>query len=302
MRALLAVVVVALLAAGCGSSGDGSKRSAPTKGTLEAIWRQAGPAVALVPGTSDYAHGDVRVSFLVVNGQGRSIERPTARVWVAKARSAVPFREATARLERVSVAGADVHADDAKSIYVVRLKLALPGRYWLVARPVGGMPIGGIRDLDVKARSASPSIGARAIPSRTPTLASAHGRVAALTTRQPPDRELLRESVAGALAARRPFVLVFATPAFCESRTCGPVVDVVEAARRRFADSGIRFIHVEIYRGNKPSNGVNRWVKEWRIPTEPWTFLVGRDGRIAAKFEGSMSLHELRSAIRAHLT
>jgi hypothetical protein len=111
----------------------------------------------------------------------------------------------------------------------------------------------------------------------------------------------LRYSIASSLAAHKPFVVVFATPRFCESRMCGPVVDVVDAARRRFARRGIRFIHVEIYRDNNPANGENRWVEQWHLPTEPWTFLVGADGRIKAKFEGSVSLGELVEAIRRHL-
>jgi hypothetical protein len=101
------------------------------------------------------------------------------------------------------------------------------------------------------------------------------------------------------LRAHVPFVVTFATPRYCSSRTCGPVVDVVERTRRRFANDGsIRFIHVEIYEDNDPRKGENRWVREWRLPSEPWTFLVGRDGRIKAKFEGSISSRELELAVR----
>jgi hypothetical protein len=94
---------------------------------------------------------------------------------------------------------------------------------------------------------------------------------------------------------------VFATPEFCTSRTCGPVVDVVDAVRKRFVGSGVRFIHVEIYRDNEPTKGFNRWVREWHLPTEPWVFLVGRDGRIKDKFEGSVSTHELTAAVTREL-
>ncbi|MBA2475623.1 MAG: hypothetical protein H0V40_06685 [Actinobacteria bacterium] len=119
-----------------------------------------------------------------------------------------------------------------------------------------------------------------------------------MTTSTPPDRELLRHSVADTLAAHKPFVVAFATPKFCASRACGPTVDIVEAVRRSFARSGVRFIHVEIFEGNDPTRGVNRWVREWRLPTEPWVFVVGGDGRIAAKFEGSVSVRELSRAVR----
>jgi hypothetical protein len=299
VRALLAVVLVAVLVTGCGSSGDGSKEGAPKPGTLDAIWRQAGPAVALVPGTNEYAPGEVRMAFLVVDRQGRVIERRRARFWIARGRNAVPFARSTAKLEPIGVGGAGTDTG-LKSIYVAHVPVREPGHYWVVARPVGGKPIGGIQEIEVKRHTASPAIGAKAYPSRTPTLATAPA--ARLTTGRPPDRELLRHSVASSLAAHRPFVLVFATPRFCESRTCGPVVDVVDAARRRFAGQGIRFIHVEVYKDNNPAKGNNRWFKEWHLQSEPWTFVVGVDGRIKAKFQGSVSLGELSQAIRRHLT
>jgi len=83
---------------------------------------------------------------------------------------------------------------------------------------------------------------------------------------------------------------------------CGPVVDVVQSVARRFSGSGIRFIHVEVYRDNDPTKGYNRWMRQWGLTTEPWTFLVGRDGRIKSEFEGSVSADELTRAVRAHLT
>src|SRR4029453_19447589 len=89
---------------GCGSGG-GSKRGAPKPGTLDAIWRQAGPAVALVPGTSDYAPGDVRFSFLVIDMRGRVVDRPTARLWIGHRRDAVPFAQTIAKREPIGVNG-----------------------------------------------------------------------------------------------------------------------------------------------------------------------------------------------------
>jgi hypothetical protein len=142
-------------------------------------------------------------------------------------------------------------------------------------------------------------VGAKAPDSDTPTLADAPA--GSLTTRRPPDLGLLRYSVADSLAAHRPFVVTFATPKFCTSRTCGPVVDVVDAVRRRFASSGVRFIHVEVYTDNDPAKGYNRWMRQWRLRSEPWTFLVGRDGRVKAKFEGSVAEAELTAAVRRTL-
>ena len=95
--------------------------------------------------------------------------------------------------------------------------------------------------------------------------------------------------------------MTFATPKFCASRTCGPVVDVVEEVQRRLDDERVRFIHVEVYEDNDPANGYNRWMQEWKLQTEPWTFLVGGDGKIAERFEGTVSVDELESAVREKL-
>lgn len=240
------------------------------------------------------------MSFLVVRGDGKPVYRPRARVWVARALDDPPLTTATAVLEPVGVEGS---ADPfgVTHLYVARFSVPGPGTYAVVVEPVGGSRIQAYGDIRVKRRTASPPVGSKAFPSRTPTIASTGGNFALLTTRTPPDRELLRHSIAGSLAARKPFVVTFATPKFCTSRTCGPVVDVVEAVRRRFARSDVRFIHVEIFERNDPARGPNRWVKEWKLPSEPWTFLVGRDGRIKAKFEGSVSAAELTAAVRRHL-
>jgi hypothetical protein len=240
------------------------------------------------------------VSFLVVTDRGQTVNTPTADVWVARSRSDVPFARTVAHLERIGVPGG-ASAGPESHIYVAHVRIPRPGTYWLVARPIGGdVHISGIRDLEVRMRAATPAVGTRAIPSRTPTLSTAP--VAQLTTRVPPDRALLRYSVAGSLRAHVPFVLAFATPRYCTSRVCGPVVEVVDSVRREFAKTGIRFIHVEIYTDNNPSKGENRWVRQWNLPSEPWTFLVGRDGRIKAKFEGAVSRAELATAVRAYLT
>ena len=300
MRASLAALALIALASGCGSNTSLSKRGAPRQGSLEALWRGSGQSVSLIPGTSDYSPGDLRISFLVVDPHGRVISPPHARVWIARSLRARPFVETTARLEPVGVAGVSQDRD-VTALYVAHARVTAPGSYYILARPIGKVHIGGIHGLLVRSESASPSIGTGAYPSRTPTLASTGGRLAALTTRVPPDRGLLRYSIAGALVAHEPFVVAFATPRYCESRTSGPVVDVVDRARKRYARTRIRFIHVEIYQDNDPSKGPNPWVRQWHLPGEPWTFLVGSDGRIKAKFEGSFSSRELNAAIRRFL-
>jgi len=284
---------------GCGGSSDSKAPEAAPPGSLAALWRAPGEDVAIVPGTEDFAPGRVRLSFLVVNGRGRVVSRPTARIWLARGLEQKPFAETKARLERIGVDGGD--EADATEIFVTHLDLAEPGKYWLLAEPVGGPKIQAIGNVVVREESAAPDVGDRAPASETPTLASTGGDLEELTTQDPPDRELLRYSVAESLDARVTFVVSFATPRYCRTRTCGPVVGVVDAVRGEYERRGVRFIHVEIYEENNPAMGYNRWVEEWGLPSEPYTFLVGADGKIKERFEGSVSVRELGAGVEQHL-
>jgi hypothetical protein len=181
---------------------------------------------------------------------------------------------------------------------VTHIHVVKAGKYAILVQPIGGEKIAATGQLTIRKATSAPAIGSRAFPSTTPTINSSGGNLRAITTHVPPDRALLRYSVAQSLAAHVPFVLVFASPAFCPNRTCGPIVDVVDAVRRRFSSSGIRFIHLEPYRENNPGLGFNRFAREWKLPSEPFTFLVGTDGRIKGKIEGSVSATELSTAIR----
>jgi hypothetical protein len=76
---------------------------------------------------------------------------------------------------------------------------------------------------------------------------------------------------------------------------------VVSEVRRRHAGDGIRFIHAEIYRDNDPTKGEAKWVEEWKLPSEPWVFVVGADGVVRERFEGTVSVRELDEAVQREL-
>lgn len=175
-------------------------------------------------------------------------------------------------------------------------------KYWLHAEPHGsGERVQALGNVVVRDEDPEPDVGDPAPRSETPTIRSTRGDFAVLTTRTPPDESLLRYSVAESLDERVPFVVTFATPEFCTSRTCGSTVDVVEEVARRLEGSGVRFIHVEVYTGNDLANGFNRWLRQWKLDTEPWTFLVDRRGKIVERFEGVVSVRELEDAVREKL-
>lgn len=300
--AVVRIGLACLLLAGCGGSGGNSTTLAdPGEGmTLEELWRAPGEDVAVISGTANHEPGDVRVSFLVVDAEGQVVSLPTARVWVADDLKAAPFLESSAKLERIGVPGGDVA--DASHIYVARLRLPRPGKYWLLAEPEGGaIKVQALGNVVVVKKDSALDIGDPAVASKTPTIASTGRDFSKLTTRTPPDESLLQHSIADSLAAGVPFVVTFATPKFCSSRTCGPVVDVVEEVQRRFEGGDVRFIHVEVFEGNDPAKGYNLWLQEWGLRTEPWTFLVDGAGKIVDRYEGVVSVSELEQAVHDKL-
>ena len=297
----------ALILAGCGSSDNSTsatttssstttQQKAAPAGTIEALWqRLGGEPVAIVPGTTDYGPGKNRVSFLVVNSKSQLIESPTARVWVARGLRQKPFEETTATLVPIGVPGGA--RADAQNIYVATVNTPKAGKYWLLAQPVGAKyQIQALGDLTVGKHTKAPSVGDHAIPSVNPTLKPGV-KPSTITTAEPPDVQLLKTTVAAALAAKKPFVVTFATPEFCQSRTCGPVVQVVQSVAKQRQGSGVDFIHIEIYKDNDPSKGTNRWVDQWRLPSEPFTFVVDKSGVIRQRFEGAFSAGELQRAV-----
>lgn len=147
---------------------------------------------------------------------------------------------------------------------------------------------------EVTETGTTPALGEPAPASNTPTVDDVDD-LSEISTDPHPDRRFYRRSVAQALAAREPFVVVFATPKFCASEVCGPTLDTVKGVAERFR--GITFIHSEIYEGLEPSTPLVEAVEEWGLPNEPWVFVVDGNGRVAAKYEGVVTRDELRAVL-----
>ncbi len=327
------LALAAALLAGCGGAGGGEPApDAAATGDAAAIVADPGPTgsvagdpatatslgallglpagaavsaddVILAGGADLPAGGDLRLPFAILGKGGESVVADgPVQVFAAEGVDGALAGPFTAEHAPLGVVDGDAQAQaSAASVYVAHgVRVPKAGLYDVVAIfEQGGVRRAAAGQLRFTEAAETPAVGDAAPASRTPTLADVGGDAAQLTTRTPPDTSLLETSVADALAEKRPFVVVFATPEFCTSRICGPVVDVVLEVQRRLAATPLRFIHVEIFEGNDPQKGPNAWVQEWRLPTEPWVFVVGADGRIDAKFEGAVGVDELEAAARA---
>jgi hypothetical protein len=139
-----------------------------------------------------------------------------------------------------------------------------------------------------------PRPGDRPPTIHTPTASDVGGDLEQITTRIPPDTQN-RVDFADALG-EKPIALLFATPQFCQSRVCGPVVDVAEQVKESYGDR-VEFIHMEIFNENDPNQGVRPQVRAFHLPSEPWLFVIDRNGTVRDAVEGAFGVDRMTRAL-----
>ena len=159
----------------------------------------------------------------------------------------------------------------------------------------------------VQVTGTAPRPGDAAPNVATPIAATNPQGVAGVSTDPEPRANFYTNSAAELLAAGTPFLIAFASPAFCVSQACGPTLTLLKSAADR--NPGVMIVHVEPYQmswnGTRlipvlaPGGGLQGTsiVTAWQVPVEPWIFTVGSDGRILRSLEGVVSLEELDAAL-----
>jgi hypothetical protein len=147
----------------------------------------------------------------------------------------------------------------------------------------------------VGAYAGVPQVGQKAPLIHTPTPADTGGDLSKITTRIPPDTQ--NKVDYADVYGKEPIVLLFATPQFCQSRVCGPVVDVAEQVKQLYGDKAA-FIHMEIYKDNDPNKGPRPQVHAFRLPSEPWLFVINKQGRVQSVLEGAFGVEELTRVVK----
>jgi hypothetical protein len=247
------------------------------------------------------AVGDTRQGFAVFRGQ-----RPTAvsglRVRLVPP-DGRPFSVEAQHVKAERGPGGAGHqhveSTEVTDIYVVRHDFDKPGVWSLDVRFNGGR---GTADFILLPESPSPMVGRKAIASESPTTDD-HRGVDPICTRTPVC-SMHELTIADALAAGKPAVIVFGTPQFCTSRTCGPVVDYVERAKKKFGNEA-SFIHVEVWKNAKDAvntqGGEAPTFTEWKLDTEPWIFFVDEKGIVRDRWIGAVGPDEVKTGVDALL-
>lgn len=283
----------ALVASACG---DGSEESG-----------SEGPAVTAVLGTQDLAVGAQRVSFVVLEGDVPVTNEPAYVRFFKDAKAAQPRLVGEAAVPWVTIGAREEHAGDhdeteLTGVYFVNVEFDEVGAWGIgITRGERYVPEKEIRlAFEVKARATTPSIGSPAIPFAQPTARDKPMKEIHTGSRADPDFHTL--TISDALVAGKPSVIVFATPSFCRTRTCGPALDVAQLAAEKFGGR-VNFLHIEPYVLDKDGNlaedaAGNPFVlapagAAWSLPSEPWVFVTDAAGTVAARFEGPYTLEEL---------
>jgi hypothetical protein len=262
---------------------------------------------------TEFVVGENRFPFALLSVDGGPLENARVQVsFYSLEKELTDYRiEAPAKFHKVTGVtphrhedGADHQHVETRGVYVVdRVSFDRPG-FWgaqfAVATDGGEQPQAQGVAFSVLGEPQAPGLGETVPATRNLTLSDV-GSIDEIETRVPPDN-MHDLSVAQALEGDKPFVVVFATPMFCVSRMCGPVTDVAAELHGRFKDR-VNFIHIEpwdleVARSEGRLAPVDVFL-EWNLPSEPWVFVVGRDGRVSARFEGLVSTEELENAIVA---
>ena len=316
-RAAAAVVVLTLAFAACGGGDDGKKDDAATSESTAAPADQlqvqvasydlaVGPPARFIVGIFNEAKGPVgfgtvplRFFFLGTdNPSGAPQPGPTASGTYLPLPGSAPPPGDTSKAAYLPT--------DQRGVYAASVAFDRPG-FWGVEATVdldGPKPVR--KGFKVLPKHEVPVPGDAAIASQNLTVSTPGAVPAAIDSRASsvatvPDSELHQSTVAQALAEKRPVLLTVSTPTYCVSQFCGPITDMVQALAKSYADRA-RFIHIEVwkdYKAQQLNDAAAEWISRGGSTNEPWVFLIGADGKVAARLDNVATQAELESLLRA---
>jgi hypothetical protein len=304
-RSFIALLTVALLLAACGGG------ATPTSAADAATNSGSGLITS-----SEFVVGANRFPFVVITVDGETVDGAIIRVRFSRLVDGefIVGPSASAGWHVVENATPHVHDDgsthqhlDFRGVYVVdQVTFDVPGMWVAEFDAIrNGAPGSEAIDVnyagfDVHAGPTAPGIGERVPATQNPTIDDAP--FSALSSRAVESDELHNASVAQALAAGEPFVVLFSSPQFCVSAMCGAVADTMASARESLGGA-TEFIHIEpwdlVAAREEGVLAPAPVMAEWGLVTEPWTFVVGADGRVIRRYEGLVAEDEIVNALQA---
>jgi len=285
-------ILLVILAAACSSDSDDP--------IISSEQTAGGPDFSIAIITTDMAVGRNRLVFGIINRDGMPVHAESSAV---EAYFLVP-REDARELKDSAAASFVTWPTAVGGVFSVEIDLDFAGFYELDINAIAadGTPVFAQGSFILKETPDTPAIGSPAPASVTHTAAGTDD-ITHITSSPEPDLGLYEFSIDEALSQGKPLVVVFATPAFCVSATCGPQVGELSKVKESVGNQA-NYIHVEVFEdphrveGARPTGGLVPAAQEWGLPTEPWTFIVDSQGLIHAKFEQFTTAEQIEASLR----
>ena len=294
----LPLIILSLFAISCNSDKDTITRTSHTHNSFL--------------GVSDLAVGNNRFTFVIRSLEGETLKSNDIQVeffydeledFVSKFKMSAIFQELQDIVPHVHEDGQLHEHSESKGFYAIpKAGFAYPGT-WIARFSIqsGNESQHTIPDLAFKVNDLSkvPQVGALIPHTRNPTLREVTD-IDEICSNFPAD-DMHEVSITEALKAAQPFVIIWSAPSFCTSQICSPITRSAIKLQQLFG-AEVTFIHIEPWDLNVARNE-GRLIPtqefiEWNLPSEPWVFVVGSNGRVVAKFEGLISENELETSIQ----
>lgn len=294
---------------GPGASGGAACQSAPQPGNLPGWQTPATPPPiypVVIANPGELTCGANRLLFSFLDAKNNVLSKPdrTAKVALYDLGRDPAKPVATAD-------GTFIWAiQDERGLYVANVNLPEAGTYGaeFTTSVAGGAPETIRTTFSVDATTSLVRVGQTAPSTKTPTATDAAGDLSHISTDPKPDPAFYKTSEDQALASHQPFVLIFATPKFCQTAQCGPTLDRIKPFVTKYPT--VDFIHVEPY-ALQIQNGTLQPVmtnnnltptsvtNTWGLSSEPWVFVIDRQGIVRGSFGLIFSDAELTAALDA---
>ncbi len=253
-------------------------------------------------GTGDLGVGRNRVGFVMTSEEG-FVNEPEATV------ASRYFADGSGEGELKETVQTEFHRwpYGNRGMYTVDLDLDAAGKWGLditIGDPSQGAQTAKLF-FEVLDTPEAPPVGAPAPRSVSKTEADV-ASLKELATGGLQDADLYQTTIADAVQNGLPTVVVFASPAFCTNAVCGPQVEVLQQLKDKYKGQA-NFVHVDFYENPDEIQGdlslavISTAVREWRLPSIEWTFVIDRQGEISARFEAFATLNEVERAFLQEL-
>ncbi|MFQ5934130.1 MAG: TlpA family protein disulfide reductase [Dehalococcoidia bacterium] len=286
----IALLLILLVLQACGGGGDEETAGGGQETAIEGLLA-----------TKDLGLGANRISFLLQTSEGLiTVPQVTVRSIYSKERdTSVEVTDARFHLWPFGTRGN----------YVTELSFDRPGAWELeVTVQTFDETVTTHIPLDVKETATTPALGSTPPLVTNKTLEDVDS-LSEMTAWPRPDPDLYQLTIPEALASGKPLLVVFSSPGFCTSPTCGPQADTVRELKDLYEEQA-NFIHVEVYdnpidiQQDLTQGRYHPAVEAWGLPeiegylNESWVFIIDKSGHIVAKYEGYASLQELEEGLK----